>query len=192
MDEKDRSIRFINSDYDTLFKIPDGGTIEVQFPDHTFIARCEYLDDYHTKIGDTVFHICQFAELVESQSGTVRPEPEIDKEKAAWQLGYREYLAVERTDTGFNYKLYTQQMKSVTQGQVYGTSRPMKEAREHILETLGMEHRNRHEVSFDMVREKAHAAGRSVLGELAGLRGEETAKARLAGKEAHHASKDCR
>ena len=25
MDEKDHSIRFINSNYDTLFRIPDGG-----------------------------------------------------------------------------------------------------------------------------------------------------------------------
>ena len=30
MDEKEHSIRFINSSYDTLFRIPDGGTVEVQ------------------------------------------------------------------------------------------------------------------------------------------------------------------
>ena len=27
MDEKEHSIRFINSSYDTLFRIPDGGTV---------------------------------------------------------------------------------------------------------------------------------------------------------------------
>lgn len=48
MDEKEHSIRFINSSYDTLFRIPDGETVEVQFPDRKFTARCKYLDDYHT------------------------------------------------------------------------------------------------------------------------------------------------
>lgn len=28
MDEKDHSIRFISSNYDTLFRIPDGGIVE--------------------------------------------------------------------------------------------------------------------------------------------------------------------
>ena len=32
MDEKDHSIRFINSNYDTLFRIPDGSIVEVRFP----------------------------------------------------------------------------------------------------------------------------------------------------------------
>ena len=86
MDAKEHSIRFINSGYDTLFRIPDGGTVEIRFPDRTFTAKCEYLDDYHTKIGDTVFHICEFAELLEHQVGTVHPEPEITADEAAWQL----------------------------------------------------------------------------------------------------------
>ena len=30
MDEREHSIRFVNSSYDTLFRIPDGGTVEVQ------------------------------------------------------------------------------------------------------------------------------------------------------------------
>ena len=78
MDEKEHSIRFINSSYDTLFRIPDGGTVEVQFPDRKFSAKCEYIDDYHTLVGDTVFHICEFAEMVEHQHGSVRPEPETE------------------------------------------------------------------------------------------------------------------
>lgn len=50
--------------------------MEVRFPDRAFSAKCEYLDDYHTMVGDTVFHICEFAEMVERQGGSVRPEPE--------------------------------------------------------------------------------------------------------------------
>ena len=73
MDEKEHSIRFINSSYDTLFRIPDGGTVEVQFPDRKFSAKCEYIDDYHTLVGDSVFHICEFAEQMEYQGNTVEP-----------------------------------------------------------------------------------------------------------------------
>ena len=57
MDEKEHSIRFINSSYDTLFRIPDGGTVEVQFPDRKFSAKCEYIDDYHTLVGDSVCRV---------------------------------------------------------------------------------------------------------------------------------------
>ena len=88
MDEKEHSIRFINSSYDTLFRIPDGGTVEVQFPDRKFSTKCEYIDDYHTLVGDSVFHICEFAEMVEHQHGSVRPEPETELDQAAWQLAH--------------------------------------------------------------------------------------------------------
>ena len=54
MDEKEHSIRFINSSYDTLFRIPVGGTVEVQFRPK-FTARCKYLDDYHTVVGNSIF-----------------------------------------------------------------------------------------------------------------------------------------
>ena len=113
MDEKDHSIRFINSNYDTLFRISDGGIVEVRFPDRAFSAKCEYLDDYHTLVGDTVFHICEFAEMVERQGGSVHPEPETTLDKAAWQLAHREYLLVERTDSGFRYELLTRQEELV-------------------------------------------------------------------------------
>ena len=58
-------IRFINSGYDEQFRIPDGGTIQVEYPDRTFSAKCEYIDDYHTYVGSEVYHICQFAEVLE-------------------------------------------------------------------------------------------------------------------------------
>ena len=74
MDEKEHSIRFINSGYDTLFRIPDGGTVEIRFPDRTFTAKCEYLDDYHTKIGDTVSKGQELAIIVDPLRGSVLTE----------------------------------------------------------------------------------------------------------------------
>ena len=43
-----KDIRLINSHYDDLYRIPDGGVIQVDYPDRrSFTARVEHLDDYH-------------------------------------------------------------------------------------------------------------------------------------------------
>ena len=42
-------IRFIDSQYKELFRIPDGGTIQVDYPDRHYAAKCHYIDDYHTR-----------------------------------------------------------------------------------------------------------------------------------------------
>ena len=166
MDEKEHSIRFINSSYDTLFRIPDGGTVEVQFPDRKFTARCKYLDDYHTVVGNSVFHICEFAELIEGQNGTVRPEPEIMADQAAWQLSHRDYLAVEKEAWGFRYELFTPQFQSTVQGQIDDSSLTMNQAREQILDSLNMSHRNRRAIPFQEVMDNARSVSQSVLNEL--------------------------
>ena len=191
MDEKGLIIRFISSRYDTLFRIPDGGTVEIQFPDRKFTAKCEYLDDYHTKIADTVFHICEFAELLEKQNGTVRQEHETELDKAAWQLGHREYLTVERIEGGFRYELLTQQFKSVVQGQIDCTDWSMNREREHILETLNLSQRNRVAVPFEEVSEKAKTAAKSVLQKLSSLRSQPITAA-TTGKEKAHDGKETR
>ena len=191
MDEKEHSIRFINSSYDTLFRIPDGGTVEVRFPDRTFTAKCEYLDDYHTKIGDTVFHICEFAELLEHQVGTVHPEPEITADEAAWQLGHREYLALQRTDSGFDYTIYSKNFKLMDGGQLDAPELNMKQAREQILEMHGLVWRNRRAVPFDEVMEKAEAVQASVLNQLQDLKSSQLQTPR-AGKEKAHGGKETR
>ena len=191
MDEKEHSIRFINSSYDTLFRIPDGGTVEVRFPDRTFTAKCEYLDDYHTKVGDTVFHICEFAELLEHQAGTVHPEPEITADEAAWQLGHREYLALQRTDSGFDYTIYSKNFKLMDGGQLDAPELTMKQAREQILEMHGMVRRNRRAIPFDQILEKAEAVQDSVLDQLQDLKSSQLQAPRV-GKEKAHGGKETR
>lgn len=62
MSEK-RSIRFIDVDYKELFRIPDGGMIQMILDNGDVnYATCRYLDDYHTEIDGKCFHICEFAE----------------------------------------------------------------------------------------------------------------------------------
>ena len=64
METKD--LRFIDSKYNELFRIKDGESVTVTFSDGSMSDRqCTYIDDYHTKIGYNVFHICEFAELME-------------------------------------------------------------------------------------------------------------------------------
>ena len=65
MPEK-KYIRFINSDYQTLFHIPDGGRIRITYPDREPAERvCRFIDEYHTDIGGYHYHICEFAERME-------------------------------------------------------------------------------------------------------------------------------
>lgn len=72
MDNKE--IRFIDSHYNELFRIPDGGKIEITYENgEKHIRECKYIDDYHTKVGNNTFHICQFAETMERNGNTYKP-----------------------------------------------------------------------------------------------------------------------
>lgn len=43
--------------------------------------KCEYIDEYHTRIANTTYHICQFAEMMERAESKYEPEEYItDKE----------------------------------------------------------------------------------------------------------------
>ena len=150
-----KSIRFITSDYTDLFRIEDGGTILVTFPDRQFVERCGYIDDYHLKIGNSVYHICEYAEMLERNGGHCEPEPETTLDRAAWQIGRRGYLKLERTETGFRYEILTTEFLSRTQGQLDDSSWTMNYAREHILETAGMWQYSRTAVSFEMVENQS-------------------------------------
>lgn len=70
----EHGIRFIDSNYNTLFKIPDGGTIKITYPNgDVAIQGARYIDDYHTEICSTIYHICEFAERMESKGAKVEP-----------------------------------------------------------------------------------------------------------------------
>ena len=70
-DKSKRRIRFIDAEYNTLFYIPDGGSIVMTRLDGGSVIRlCTYIDDYHTLVGSNVYHICEFAEMAQ-RTGTV-------------------------------------------------------------------------------------------------------------------------
>lgn len=66
IEEANRDIRFIDSHYKELFRIPDGERIIVTDRDgKTESYPCRYIDNYHTEVGRNLFHICEFAERME-------------------------------------------------------------------------------------------------------------------------------
>ena len=61
-----RGIRFITPHYKEIFRIPDGDRIRVTMPDgESFERVCRYIDDYHIEAGESIYHICEFAERME-------------------------------------------------------------------------------------------------------------------------------
>ena len=68
-------VRFIDSDYNTLFHVPDGENIILTtFGDDRRILPCRYIDATHARIGGETFHICQFAEIQERNGAVYAPE----------------------------------------------------------------------------------------------------------------------
>lgn len=77
LQQAERGIRFINLHYKELFRIPDGDKIRIIHSDgEKTDYTCRYIDDYHVEIGsgwNSLLHICQFAEIMERNGGTVIP-----------------------------------------------------------------------------------------------------------------------
>ena len=72
MDKKE--IKFIDSRYNELFKIPDGSQILITYENgEKRRATCKYIDDYHTEIDGRCYHICQWAELIEQNGRACVP-----------------------------------------------------------------------------------------------------------------------
>ena len=41
-----KDIRFIDSHYKDLFRIPDGGCVQIHYPDETVVKPCKFIDEY--------------------------------------------------------------------------------------------------------------------------------------------------
>ena len=93
-----KNIRFITSDYRPLFEIPDGEQIIISYKDgRKEAAVCNYLDEYHFRIGSRAYHICAFAEIMERIGANITPFPEkryiwsnIDLDIKDWEADLRE------------------------------------------------------------------------------------------------------
>lgn len=171
-------IRFINSSYDEQFRIPNGGTIEVEYPDRTFSAKCEFIDEYHTYVGSEVYHICQFAEVLERGGGVCRPEPVLDAEQAAWKIGWNAYLAVECGAGHWDYKLFDGQFNVTKSGELEAVGCSINEVRDMVLAENKLGSRSMTPTDHGMLMDKAAMREqeaqtekrKSVLGQLSALK----------------------
>ena len=154
-DAHDHSIRFITSDYNELFRIPDGGKVQIDYAGRHFVSPCVYIDDYHTRIAGRVYHICEFAEMMERGGGTVSPEPEITANQASWQIGHREYLSIQSTETGWDYSVYDRQFSEIDGGDIDLKHITIQQCRDMLLQDLGWQDRSFVPMDYEMVEERA-------------------------------------
>jgi hypothetical protein len=86
----EKTIRFIDTQYNTLFTIPDGGSIVVTRPSgEQYVGVCKYLDDTHLSVNGSCFHICEFAEIQERNGCTVEQEKEPEMVGGSYRIIHR-------------------------------------------------------------------------------------------------------
>ena len=171
--ENAKNIRFITSSYEDRFKIPDGSAVEIEYPNRKFSARCEYMDEYHLRLGYDVLHICQLAEMLERGGGTCRPELLITEEHSAWDLGSKGFLAIQTCEDGYDYTLYHKDFTEIDGGQIDNLEISMNAARDQILSDYGFGGRTMTRIDYDELCDRAEnveiSRRESVLGKLSDL-----------------------
>ena len=92
----ERVIRFIDSEYHTLFTIKDGESIVItRFDGEKMVFPCKYIDDCHVCIGNSAYHICKFAEMQERNGNTYGPSaPKISDEIGTYDQDADDTLVV--------------------------------------------------------------------------------------------------
>lgn len=158
-----KEIRFIDSHYKDLFHIPDGSCVQIHYPDEMVVKPCTFIDEYHTQIGYNVFHICQFAEIMERNGASYMPEPEIMGDEAAWKVGKDRILAVQTCEDGYDYTLLDENYNEIDGGQVDNPELSMLEVRRDILESFGLERRELQAMFYEDVMEQAFEVGRQAV-----------------------------
>ena len=74
MKQAEKGIRFITPQYKEKFRIEDGDKVRIRRFDGSAVDRvCRYIDEYHVEIGSELYHICQFAEIMERNGNSVIP-----------------------------------------------------------------------------------------------------------------------
>lgn len=110
-----------------------------------------------------MFHICQFAEIMERNGASYMPEPEIMGDEAAWKVGKDRILAVQTCEDGYDYTLLDENYNEIDGGQVDNPELSMLEVRRDILESFGLERRELRAMFYEDVMEQAFEVGRQAV-----------------------------
>jgi len=77
LSKSNAGIRFITSDYEEKFILPDGAKIRLRYSNGETVERtCRYIDEAHVEIGSfdrKIYHICEIAEIFERNGTEVFP-----------------------------------------------------------------------------------------------------------------------
>lgn len=133
----ERVIRFIDSEYHTLFTIKDGESIVItRFDGEKMIMPCTYIDDSHSCIGGSVYHIREFAETQERNGNTYVPSaPKISGEIGTYEI----YQIPATTDVDYYFRSYAA-AKGKLQSTDYQRSYAGMYAKGNSLEDLWAKH----------------------------------------------------
>lgn len=101
----ERVIRFIDSEYHTLFTIKDGESIVInRFDGEKMVLPCKYIDDCHVCVGNSAYHICEFAEMQERSGNTYVPSaPKISGEICTYEI----YQIPATADVDYYFRSYS-------------------------------------------------------------------------------------
>ncbi|MCM1295926.1 MAG: hypothetical protein NC311_10330 [Muribaculaceae bacterium] len=75
MERAAQDIRFIDSNYNDLFSLPDGEQITITHADGAKSDyTCRFIDEAHVEVGYNLYHICEFAEKMERSGASYAPK----------------------------------------------------------------------------------------------------------------------
>ena len=140
-DKDKRTIRFIDSEYHTLFTVKDGENIAViRFDGEKLILPCTYIDDCHTRVGNSAYHICEFAEMQERKGNLYVPEtPKTGDEIGTYEI----YQIPTIADVDYCFRPYAE-ARGKLQNADYQRSYAGMFAKENSLEHLWAKHNGDH------------------------------------------------
>lgn len=140
-DHDKRMIRFIDSEYHTLFTIKDGESIVItRFDGEKMVFPCKYIDDYHVCIGNSAYHICEFAEMQERNGNTYVPRtPKISDEIGIYEI-YQIPIIADADYCFRSYEAAKGELRSADYQCVYAGMY----AKENSLEDLWAKHNSDH------------------------------------------------
>lgn len=106
----EKGIRFINSRYKELFRIADGEKITITDAlGEKSECICRYIDEYHMEVYKHLYHICQFAEIMEQKGSKYAPvEPKKEKTEE------KEQVQKEKTEGTLELQTHFGTTKNVT------------------------------------------------------------------------------
>lgn len=103
IEEARKDIRFIDSGYKELFRLPDGEQVTITLASGEKLEEtCRYIDETHLEVGRSLYHICEFAERMERNGNTYAPkEPPLPPKCFTVMPSSGDIISITRYEKGY-------------------------------------------------------------------------------------------